>query len=282
MDPVKLVASRGGVARRVEVLSRGATRHAVEAALRTGLLVVPARGVLALPSLSAPRAEAARLRARLTCVSRIAEAGLPVLSRPRQLHLAVGSRSRAPQTDGGVRTHYSSQCGRSLAPMPVPIALDHAGLCVDARAHLVMVDAALRAGRLKGGDLVQWSATRRDRRAWLLAHADPRAESAQETLARLDLVEAGIRAVPQVYLDGVGRVDLLVEGRLVVETDGRAYHDGDDAFSRDRRRDRTSLRGSYLTARFTAAEIQSARPGEIAAEIAAILRANPRAPIARR
>ncbi len=277
MDPVRLVEQRGGTMRRAAVLAAGTTRWALEGALEDGRLVAPVRGVIALPTLSEAQLEAARLRARLTCVSAIAEAGLPVMPRTRVVHLAVRPRGRTPERAATHRFHFAKECGSSLEPMPLPAALDHAGRCVGPRAHLVMLDAALRRGLVRGADLDGWIATPRARRTWLLARADARAESAQETLARIDLVESGLRVVPQVYVDGVGRVDLVVEGRLALEIDGRSSHDGDDAFIRDRRRDRAVLKRGVLAARFTAAEVEAARPGEIAAAVRGILSAHRRA-----
>ncbi len=260
--------------RRADALAGGATRHGIDAALGAGRLILVNRGVLAVPGLSEERLEAARLRCRLTCVSAIAAEGLPMVPRTRVLHLAVATRGRAPAGGPARCVHYSHACGRSLAPMPVPIALDHAGRCVSDRAQLAMLDAALRAGRVAGGDLAAWTVTPERRRRWLLAHCDPRAESAQESLARIDLVEAGLSVVPQVYLDGAGRADLLVEGRLALEIDGRAFHEGDDPFTRDRRRDRAVLKGGILTARFTAAEVERAGPGVVAAAVRDMLAAH--------
>ncbi|WP_062526760.1 hypothetical protein [Demequina rhizosphaerae] len=277
MEPVTLVEEGGGTMRRAAVLAAGTTRWALDGALSDGLLIAPVPGVIALPTLSEARLEAARLRSRLTCVSAIAEAGLPVMPRTRVVHVAVQPRGRTPRRVATHRFHFAKGCGSSLAPMPVPTALDHAGRCVGPRAHLVMLDAALRRGLVRGADLDGWIATPRARRRWLLARADARAESAQETLARIDLVEAGLRAVPQVYVDGVGRVDLVVEGRLALEIDGRSSHDDDDAFTRDRRRDRGVLKRGVLAARFTAAEVEAARPGEIAAAVRRILAAHRRA-----
>ena len=52
-------------------------------------------------------------------------------------------------------------------------------------------------------------------------------------------------------LPGIGEVDLLVEGRLVVELDGKEWHDPGDAFERDRRRDLIAASTRYRTLRFT-------------------------------
>ena len=51
-------------------------------------------------------------------------------------------------------------------------------------------------------------------------------------------------------LPGIGEVDLLVGGRLIIETDGRRYHLG-EAFENDRRRDRAATISGYRVLRLT-------------------------------
>ncbi|GMA35172.1 DUF559 domain-containing protein [Demequina litorisediminis] len=90
--------------------------------------------------------------------------------------------------------------------------------------------------------------------AWLERHADGRAESVPETCARVALVSAGMRVTLQQWFEGIGRVDMVVEGRVVVECDGREYHSDDRAFSRDRWRDRRLLALGLPVMRFTYAD----------------------------
>lgn len=63
--------------------------------------------------------------------------------------------------------------------------------------------------------------TRNGRARDVLTWVDRGAESLLETLARTDFRQAGIRVETQVYIEGVGYVDLLLERRLIVELDGR-------------------------------------------------------------
>lgn len=107
----------------------------------------------------------------------------------------------------------------------------------------------------------------RARREWLLAHGDARAESPLETLARLDISKAGLPVHPQFFVDGVGRVDLLVAGSLVVETDGKEHHDNPRAFQLDRDRDRKLKRRGFRVLRFTYSDVMGPNAVDIAAEV---------------
>jgi very-short-patch-repair endonuclease len=59
--------------------------------------------------------------------------------------------------------------------------------------------------------------------------------SAAETLACQVLRSSGYRVVCQRRIEGVGRIDLEVEDRLL-EIDGKGYHSDEASFFEDRRR----------------------------------------------
>ena len=84
---------------------------------------------------------------------------------------------------------------------------------------------------------------------------DRRAESGAETLMRLVLRVLGCDVQVQVAIAGVGRVDLVVDGWLIVECDSRALHDGWAAHARDRRRDLAAAALGYTTVRPLAEDI---------------------------
>lgn len=79
---------------------------------------------------------------------------------------------------------------------------------------------------------------------------DGRCESGLETLLRLAALGQGWRVEPQVYIRGVGRVDLLIAGRLVVEADGDAYHSSPQQRAKDRDRDAALVRQGLKCHRF--------------------------------
>ncbi|WP_147304033.1 endonuclease domain-containing protein [Subtercola boreus] len=88
-----------------------------------------------------------------------------------------------------------------------------------------------------------------------LSRADPESESGIETLVRLRLRSLGISVRTQVRHRGVGRVDLLVGDRLVIEVDGREHHDSREAFASDRERDLVLFRDGFDRLRLTYAHV---------------------------
>ena len=81
---------------------------------------------------------------------------------------------------------------------------------------------------------------------------DGRAESGAETLARLLVRALGRRVEVQKVIAGVGRVDLVVDGWLVIECDSREFHGGWERQEADRLRDLMLAALGYTTIRPTA------------------------------
>ena len=86
------------------------------------------------------------------------------------------------------------------------------------------------------------------REALLLSR--PRARSLLETIARLRLRKAGIEAEVGVLIRGVGEVDLLIDGALVVELDGWQFHASREQRHKDLARDRALLARGFLVMRY--------------------------------
>ncbi|MBM7780504.1 endonuclease domain-containing protein [Arthrobacter tumbae] len=76
------------------------------------------------------------------------------------------------------------------------------------------------------------------------------AESPIEVVARLLFVGAGFHVETQARIEGVGRVDFLLDGFLVVEIDGAAFHSDRKALRRDHRRNNSTLLNGYLILRY--------------------------------
>ena len=138
---------------------------------------------------------------------------------------------------------------------PIVEALIQAVLCQTPRAAIASLDSAWHLGVVdEAGIAAVFSALpRRYRRIRPLL--DRRAESGTETLVRLMLRTLGLRPELQVEIDGVGFVDLLVEGWLIVECDSEAHHADWKQIKADRRRDAAAAAQGYMTLRLLAEDI---------------------------
>ena len=190
------------------------------------------------------------------------------------LHLAISEHRGFVEGDRRVREgmRFHRVCGsQSLALIaPVAIVLDHLGACSTPLTQLAAIDAALNRGIVQPADLATFTQTDLRRRRWMEEHADARSQSPLETKARFELRAAGLHAEPQKYVDGVGHLDLLVEGRVDVECDGRDYHADPEAFAEDRRRDRACEMLDIPVLRYTGREVLASR-GRIANDVQRLL-----------
>jgi very-short-patch-repair endonuclease len=148
--------------------------------------------------------------------------------------------------------------------------LRSAARCAPLASAVALVDEALRTRRCTLADLLAAGTARDPRWREVLAAADARAASGIESLARVELVEAlrslGVSVEVQVGLRGVGTVDLLVDGWLVVELDGFAFHADRASYREDRRRNQVLTRHGYAWLRFTYEDVVRSR-GELAEQV---------------
>ncbi len=252
----------GGVARRAE-LARALGMHPKELGYRleglvgAGAVLSPGRGVYALPGVSRAATVAVTASGVLTCVSAAAAWQLPLLASPSSAHVAVpanASGSVAGRVPRGTVLHRDTgvEAGQRHDRPDPAMVLSHAVKCLKVGEAVAVLDAALRRGLVQRDQL----AARRPRTGWLeheraIRLTDPGSQSIAESIARVALVLAGLSVRTQVYLAGVGYVDMLVEECVVVEVDGYAYHSSRQEFREDRRRDREiTLRHGLKRLRF--------------------------------
>lgn len=281
------VRSRGGAARRAELL-RVLPLRELRAAARRGDVLVAAGGTLHLPDVDPVILTAVVHGGVVTCVSAAQLAGLPVLVPPDLPHVAVPrSRGDAPSgprdTFPAVRHRTDPRRARSSRRPVAPLAeaLARMLLCCPEREALVAVDGALVRGWTSVAAIRHaLPATATAKAVLSLGRAERRSRSAPETLARLALRAAGLHVRAGVVLPGVGEVDLLVEECVVVEIDGYAFHSDRAAFVRDRRRDRALAALGYPVLRFTYAD--ALEEHGLVADVRAALRVRHLGPPARR
>lgn len=269
MDPTDALTSCGEAARTMDLQRLGVLRSALDAAQREGRVVRVARGLWSLPGCSPPVLARAALgtrgRAALSCGSAAAEHGLVVLAPDPRPHVVTG-----PGTD---RTWPGAVVHRgSVAPGAAHLGLVETlvslARCAPLHVAVPPVDQVLADGR---ASMSRLRAASGGGACWdrVLDLADRRSGSAMESCARvhLHLVLAllGVGVETQVSLRGVGRVDLLVDGWLVVETDGFAFHADRTSYREDRRRNTALSCSGYVWLRFTYEDVVG-RPDRMVAE----------------
>lgn len=241
---------------------RGVTPSRIEHAVATGDLVRVRRGWYALRHADPSTLAAVRAGGRLSCISLLALHGAWARDDGR-VHVRV-ARGRAVRRASEVRLHWTRDSLELEHAHDTPLdAIACAVECLDLRHAIASIDSCLHLGIVSEYEL---AARLRDsalgRR--VLALCDPLAESGLESLTRLALHSARIRCRSQVVIPGIGRVDLLVGDRLVIELDGAAWHGGVADFERDRARDRALLARGYAVMRATYRQVMFQMPELVA------------------
>ncbi|MGA7149660.1 MAG: DUF559 domain-containing protein [Microbacterium sp.] len=209
---------------------------------------------------------AARLGARVDCVSLLALCGVHVLD-ASVLHVQVtNGASRLPPPRKDVVRHW-----RESVATPVDVlsdlieALARACRCQTPRDAIATLDSAWHLGVVDESGIAAVFRLLPIRYHALRPLLDPRAESGQESIVRLMLRALGCRTQLQVRIPTVGRVDFVVDGWLIVECDSKSYHEGWEAQRMDRRRDVAAARLGYTTIRLLAEDVLYRREATVAA-----------------
>ena len=114
-------------------------------------------------------------------------------------------------------------------------ALVSALSCLSAVDWLASVESALHLGTIGRPELELLSVAVPAWARAILQRIDPGAQSGFETHTRCKLIDAGFSVVSQVLIPGAGRIDLLVEDCVAIETDGAKWHE--NRFLADRTKD---------------------------------------------
>ena len=240
MDPSRIIKAAGGILLTRDVLARGGTEAGIRLAVRSGAVWRVERGLLAVPGADPELVAAGRSRGLLTCVSAAPRFKLWHLRPAPQPHY-WHSNGRA--LDGSVSHRLAlTQAKRHGTIAALPDVLLHALLCLPSVESLVMVECAYNRGDIDPAFLRgHLTGNRCGKARDVLARVERGADSLLETLARVLFREAGISTATQVWLDEIGTVDFLLEGFLIVELDGIAFHLEPRQFKKDRRRDNAAV-----------------------------------------
>lgn len=203
-------------------------------------------------------ADAARLGGRLTCLSLLALLKIFVLdAHGLHVHL-VPTASRIKRTARPIRHHWQTLCRRPhprALTVEIVDALVHAVLCQSPRASVATLDSALHLGFVRLDDLDEIFAALPRRYRAIRKLLDPSAEAGSESLMRLILRSLNCTFIAQAKIPGVGRVDFLVDGWLIIECDSKAFHSTWEDQLKDRRRDQEAAIRGYATYRPVAEDI---------------------------
>ena len=254
----------------------GLTRHAASRLVGEGSLLRLRKGRYAPADLHDDLITAGRLGGRLDCLSLLASLGVFVRTNgPLHVQFEPGT-TRLPARPDRVVAHWRrSGVTRDALAADLIEALAQACRCQGPRDAIATLDSAWHHGLVDREGIAAVFARLPRRYGALQDVLDPRSESGAETLMRLLFRSLGVHADVQRRIDGVGRVDLLVDGWLIVECDSMAYHGGWEAHKRDRARDLAAAALGYTTVRPIAEDILY-RPEEVLAMMRAILRHPPR------
>jgi hypothetical protein len=158
----------------------------------------------------------------------------PSVSASRQRGRAVRLAS-----DAAVRVHWAREGSRRVALdwiVSPQTALATAARCVDAEHASAAIDSALHERVLRRSEVDALVAMLPRRCGTLVDRFTGGPESGVESLFVRRIAGAGYHVEPQVDLAGFGRYDGVINGCVLFEVDGRAFHSGSDAFFTDRDR----------------------------------------------
>ncbi|MGJ3507802.1 DUF559 domain-containing protein [Enemella sp. A6] len=222
------------------VLGRfGVGPTAIKRLTRSGELVRLRRGWFAAPGADEVVVRAVRSGGLLGCVSALTWHGAWKID--DRLHT--------------YRTHWGKRVATAGCPAPKPqravpvpvvspeLALAQALRCASTENVLVLAESMIGRNIMSRSEVEQVLGPT----AAALDHSD----SGTETMLRLRLRALRIRVRPQVRIRGVGRVDLVVGDRLVIEVDSFRHHADAGTYHRDRYRDQRLVAMGYLVVRLT-------------------------------
>lgn len=243
---------------RSDLVRSGMTGRLIAESVGRGELVHVRRDRYAVSSTHQDIVDAVRIGGRVSCLSLLALLGVFVF-RCRELHVLVTPGSSRLRAVKGRKTvlHWKvlTDVRDALHAAPLIDAVAHSVLCQDPREALATLDSVVHHGLLTLDELAAMFAALPIRFRPLLALVDPSAESGPETFMRLLLRAMGVAYETQVYLDGVGYVDFVVDGWLIIECDSKEFHEGWEKQVQDRERDIAAARLGYVTVRPLAKDI---------------------------
>lgn len=271
MDALARIRSLGGAARFSEI---GTSRYRLSIHVARGELRRLARGAYALPNAHPAMCSAVAHNAVVTCCSALSVYGVETVGDGSITHLALPpGRGNARGLEPRTRRHRERpdlHHGTRLATLVDATA--RAAVCLPYDDAVAQVERAAfeRDSQFISQVLAKVQRTKPSRARALAIDVQSGSRSTMETQVRLGLRRAGLSVLSNVHIPGVGEVDFVVDGVLIVELDGFAYHSERKPYRTDRRRDRAALRLGLPTMRFA---FEDSAPERVVREVASYCRA---------
>ncbi len=261
MDIEEALRRCGGAARWAQLRDLGVTHHALRV-VDASRIARPYPGTYVLPGVDPAIAAAVTLSGVVSHASAARLHGLDLHSPPKIIEVTVarGCRQRAH----GVHVRAADLAPEDREPtQPITSLLRTVRDCARTMPLLhavILLDGVVRDGRLSMTDLRHLAQTARGRGSARLRCAigfvDALCGSPLETILRLLTEILLLRVETQVWVEGAGPVDILVDRWLILEGDGFAFHSSRQHYRRDRSRGNVAAEQRLVTLRFTWEDLQ--------------------------
>jgi very-short-patch-repair endonuclease len=269
MDITVFLRSRHGVATTAALYGAGFSKRALANAVSDGVVTRLHRGVYTVAGAAPDIVAAFRANAVITCVSAARFYRLWTLEDAESLHLSCGT---------GMKRHHVVHHGACTYPVHpyLPVAgvgdvLLHAMRCLPELEALVMVQSAVSQALLTTAFLRRkMTGNRNGKSRAVLDLVLPRADSLLEVLAHTHFTRAGLHVQMHVDVPGVGEVDCLINGCVMVEIDG-ATHFEPKQVKKDQYRNNAGIRGGLMPLHYYYADVVY-NPQRMVDEVLAVLR----------
>jgi very-short-patch-repair endonuclease len=263
----------GGAATRQQLLARGLSGYDLTRAVRLGEVFRVRQGRYILKSTTQDVSTAVRVGGMLAGPSAARSYGI-WSGTDRRLHVSVGDHASRLRTNIQPSMAPKGSLTWDRTPRPIVVhwliggAVDERGTecwrvslgnCLrqmvgwsDEETALACLDTALQSGLITRAAMASLFAGQPLRSRLIAARARFGSDSGTESIVVRRLRAIGIVLDQQVSIRGVGRVDMRVrDSRVIVEVDGRTYHEDPIAFENDRRRDAELVARGYVVIRLS-------------------------------
>jgi very-short-patch-repair endonuclease len=258
------MARCGNLATRAQLRDWGYSRGDIERAVDGHQLWPIRRSWLAHRGADPRATRAVALGGRLAASSALSSIGVWV-TRPSGLWVGtLQGRSRLPKPSAGehrlwVREHFPHS-GEELWRMSLADSLAQFARIAPTADVIASFDSALNQRLLRPHQLSDIFDVLPRRLRRLAVQLNGLADSGLESLLRVAAEAEGWNVDIQVTIAGVGRVDIVIDGWLIIELDSARWHDDDRSRDNDSRRDAAVTLLGYRSHRFRADQVINQMP----------------------